>query len=157
MPNTKVALVEAFEVEAKELRRKIKRLLNGSLSKAAVGLPPTFPAYVELSVNEYGSLFVFVPNDPEKLNYVRDRFKKFGWEVEDFVSSDWGSYRTEAKLLDENPEHSWEKTRNSASIIAMDSKEGATCRTVRIGTALKEVSVYETRCTEDGADALDSN
>ncbi len=146
---TREALTEAFEEEAEKLRAKAKELLNGKLKKRGLGMPPTFPAYVQLSINEYGSLFVFVPNDPEKLNYVRDRLRRFGWEVGDFHTTDWGSLRTEAELPKKNPEYSWDAMRNSLSIVGLDTVEGATCKTVKIGTTLQEVDVWETRCTEE--------
>ncbi len=146
---TREALTEAFEERADYLKTRAKALLNGKLDKARIGMPPTLPAYAEVYANEYGNVYVFVANDPTKLNYVRDRFRKFGWEVGDFEDSSWGSHSAEASLPNPDSTHSWESTINEVSICAMDSREGATCKTVKIGKTLQEIDVWETRCTEE--------
>ncbi len=148
MPQVREAIREGFAKEAAKLRKTAKEYENGRVKAKSVGMPPTLPKYAEVYISQ-GGVTIFVPNDPAMLNYVRARFQKFGWEVGPFENSDYGSYLAEARLPDkDDPDVGW-KDRNSTRIIALDTKEGATCRTVKIGTVLEEVDVWETRCTEE--------
>ncbi len=152
MPQVRKAIRDACEERAKHFEEKAAAFRNGRIIRASTGVPPTIPAYAEVRMSDAGSLYINVPNDPEKLNYVRDRFRKYGWEVDDFEVSDWGHLSADMRLPDKkNPDNEW-RNRNSGFISASDYRDGATCTTVKIGTILEEVDVWETRCTEEEED-----
>jgi len=151
MPKTREAIQAACEEKAEKLRKKA-RAMGDRAKKLMVGVPPTLPIGAEVVITDWDRLRIVTPNNPAIMNQVRDRFRQFGWEVGEFKVAAYGGSQTASMRLPnlKQPDNSW-LSRQTADILAFDSKEGSTCRTVRIGTKFEEVSVYETRC-EEGED-----